>query len=244
MPGLYQDVALQVTLQATGQLLSAASQQCSDKNTAKQQAALAMVHELQHAILTMLTSSQPDIAVRADKATEDGNAKAHLTVLHEGDQENSTPDVGHVVKMQYELFLDTSNGSATGSSSKDVTHHQTESVPQQLGNSVVSGAVEMQSAPEEVVMADGLLEHSSMFRFEYGGGGVLQEVENAGMLALHSIALSLLSLTVMFTLYNSGQKKAHHDTCCQGCMLIVLPAGHGRCHSRCIPCQLHLYVPA
>ena len=48
---------------------------------------------------------------------EAGNAKANLTVLHEGDQENSTPDVGHVVKMQYELLLDTSNSSAIGSSS-------------------------------------------------------------------------------------------------------------------------------
>ena len=98
---------MQVTMRATGQVLTASSQHSSEANTAKQQAALDMVHQLQQAILAMLTASQPDKAIVTPVQTStDHTSTLAMTVLHEGDAENSMPEIGNVVKVQYQLVLD------------------------------------------------------------------------------------------------------------------------------------------
>lgn len=98
---------MQVTMRGTGQVLTASAQHSSEANTAKQQAALDMVHQLQQAILAMLTASQPDKAIVTPMQTStDHNNPLDMTVLHEGDAENSVPEIGNVVKVQYQLVLD------------------------------------------------------------------------------------------------------------------------------------------
>lgn len=171
---------MQVKLQGSGQLLSATSQQCSDENTAKQQAALSLVHQMQHAILTMLTTSQPDLAMPSDQAMDETPQEAQSTVIHEGDHENSTPEVGHVVKMQYELVLDSGSSDSTGMCNHDLGH-QSQLDPKQQGNGAVPESLGVQDALSESTPSENSLEHSSMLRFEYGGGGVIAELENAGV---------------------------------------------------------------
>ncbi len=98
---------IQVTMRGTKQLLTASAQHSSEANTAKQQAALDMVHQLQQAILAMLTASQPDKAIVTPMQTStDHTSPLAMTMLHEGDAENSTPEIGNVVKVQYQLVLD------------------------------------------------------------------------------------------------------------------------------------------
>jgi len=66
-----------------------------------------MVHQLQQAILTMLTASQPDKAIVTPMQTStDHTSPLAMTILHEGDAENSMPEIGNVVKVQYQLVLD------------------------------------------------------------------------------------------------------------------------------------------
>lgn len=87
--------------------MSASAQHTSEAATAKQQAALDMVHQLQQAILTMLTASQPDKALVAPMQTStDHSSHSAITVLHEGDAENAAPEIGNVVKVEYQLVLD------------------------------------------------------------------------------------------------------------------------------------------
>ena len=94
-------------MRGTGQVLTASAQHSSEANTAKQQAALDMVHQLQQAILAMLTASQPDKAIVTPMQTStDHSSPLAMTVLHEGDAENSMPEIGNVVKVQYQLVLD------------------------------------------------------------------------------------------------------------------------------------------
>ena len=98
---------MQITMRGTGQLLTASAQHSSEANTAKQQAALDMVHQLQQAIIAMLTASQPDKAIVTPMQTStDQTNPLDMTVLHEGDAENSMPEIGNVVKVQYQLVLD------------------------------------------------------------------------------------------------------------------------------------------
>ena len=100
------DVLCQVTLQGTGQTLTASAQHTGEANIAKQQAALDMVHQLQHAILAMLTASQPDKAnAAATHIATDSNSNQAMIVHHEGDVENSMPEIGNVVKVEYQLVL-------------------------------------------------------------------------------------------------------------------------------------------
>ncbi len=95
---------MQVTMRSTGQVLTASAQHNSEANTSKQQAALDLVHQLQQAILKMLTTSQPDKAVTTAMHTSSDHSSPHgMTVLHEGDTENSVPEIGNVVKVQYQL---------------------------------------------------------------------------------------------------------------------------------------------
>ena len=171
---------MQVKLQASGQLLSASSQQCSDENTAKQQAALSMVHQMQHAILAMLTTSQPDLAMPSDQAMDETPQEAQSTVVHEGDHENSTPEVGHVVKMQYELVLSSGSSDSAETHNHDLSH-QGQSDPKQQGNGDVPEPLGVQDVLSGSMLSENSLEHSSMLRFEYGGGGVIPELENAGV---------------------------------------------------------------
>ncbi|KAA6429242.1 MAG: hypothetical protein FRX49_00638 [Trebouxia sp. A1-2] len=97
----------QVTMRGSGQILTASAQHSSDAMTAKQQAALDMVHQLQQAILAMLTASQPDRTIVTPMQTStDHISPLAMTVLHEGDAENSMPEIGNVVKVQYQLVLD------------------------------------------------------------------------------------------------------------------------------------------
>lgn len=98
---------MQVTMRGSGQILTASAQHSSDAMTAKQQAALDMVHQLQQAILAMLTASQPDRTIVTPMQTStDHISPLAMTVLHEGDAENSMPEIGNVVKVQYQLVLD------------------------------------------------------------------------------------------------------------------------------------------
>lgn len=174
----YFEVYVQVRMQATGQLLSASSQQCSDEKTAKQQAALVMVHQLQHAILTMFTTSQPELAITSQQAMEQKVQTAHLDVLYDGDHENSTPEVGHVVKMQYQLVLkDSQDGVANSTDTSD--QPKTADSQPQASNSAAQ-AIDVQDASGKAMTPGKLLEYSSMFRFEYGGGGVISELQHAG----------------------------------------------------------------
>ena len=66
-----------------------------------------MVHQLQQAILTMLTASQPDkCGVAPMQTSTDHSSHSAITVLHEGDAENAAPEIGNVVKVEYQLVLD------------------------------------------------------------------------------------------------------------------------------------------
>lgn len=110
---------MQVTMRGTGQLLTASAQHSSEANTAKQQAALDMVHQLQQAILAMLTASQPDKALVTPMQTStDHTSTLDMTVLHEGDAENSMPEIGNVVKVQYQLVLDPARKQETSVDAK------------------------------------------------------------------------------------------------------------------------------
>jgi len=98
---------MQVTMRGTGQALTASAQHSSEANTAKQEAALDMVHQLQQAILAMLTASQPDKAIVTPMQTStDHTCPLAMIILHEGDVEHSMPEIGNVVKVQYQLVLD------------------------------------------------------------------------------------------------------------------------------------------
>lgn len=169
---------MQVRTQAAGQLLSASSQQCADEKIAKQQAALGLVHQLQHAILEMFTTSQPELAVFSQQAQKAKLQEGDLKILYDGDRENSTPEVGHVVKMQYELVLDSSNNSAPGTISRALSSSHNDSQQQDKECAAEPMGPHDDAATAEV--QDGLLEHSNMLRFEYGGGGVIPELEHAG----------------------------------------------------------------
>ena len=109
-------MSIQVTLQGTGETLTASAQHNGEANIAKQQAALDLVHQLQQAILTMLTASQPDKAnTTAMHSSTDSTSSPALTVIHAGDVENSMPEIGNVIKVEYQLTLyeETQEGSAS-----------------------------------------------------------------------------------------------------------------------------------
>ena len=98
---------LQVTLQGSGRVLTASAQHNSEANIAKQQTALNMVHQLQQAILMMLTTSKPDKGIpTAMQTSTDHTSSLAMTILHEGDADNSMPEIGNVVKVQYRLVRD------------------------------------------------------------------------------------------------------------------------------------------
>lgn len=115
-----QDV--QVKLKGSGDLLTASAQHSSEATVAKQQAALDLIHQLQHAVVAMLTASQPEKAPVATTATHNssGNNAASpvMKTLHQGDLENSMPEIGNVVKVQYQLVLD----AQTGQTSQDLNN--------------------------------------------------------------------------------------------------------------------------
>ena len=139
-----------------------------------------MVHQMQNAILAMLTTSQPDLAMPSDQAMDETPQEAQSTVVHEGDHENSTPEVGHVVKIQYELVLSSSSSDSTGTRNCDLGHHS-QLDPKQQGDGAVPESLGVQDALSESTPSENSLGHSSMLRFEYGGGGVIAELENAGV---------------------------------------------------------------
>ena len=106
-------LAVQVTLKGSGAVLTASAQHPSEAATARQQAALDMIHQLQQAVLAMLTASAPDKAISTATAVQSsaGNsASPVMKTLHEGDLENSMPEVGNVVKVQYQLIHDSREG--------------------------------------------------------------------------------------------------------------------------------------
>ena len=106
----------QARLLATGQVLTASAQHSSEAATAQQQAALDLVHKLQQAILAMLTASQPDKAATMQASSTDHSSAAALQILHEGDVQNSMPEIGNVVKVQYELVHDLRSTAPAGPS--------------------------------------------------------------------------------------------------------------------------------
>lgn len=112
---------MQVKLKGSGALLTASAQHSSEAPVAKQQAALDLIHQLQHAVVAMLTASQPDKAPVATTATNNssGNTDASpvMKTLHQGDLENSMPEIGNVVKVQYQLVLD---AQVPGQTSQDL----------------------------------------------------------------------------------------------------------------------------
>ena len=88
------DVTVQVTLKGSGTILTASAQHKAEADVAKQQAALDLIHQLQQAILTMLTISQPDkVPVTAMQSSSGNNASPAMKTLHEGDVENSMPEI-------------------------------------------------------------------------------------------------------------------------------------------------------
>lgn len=104
-------LAVQVTLKGSGTVLTASAQQPSEAATAKQQAALDLIHQLQQAVLATLTASAPDKVIAAAAHSNAGNsASPVMKTLHEGDLENSMPEVGNVVKVQYQLIHDCQEG--------------------------------------------------------------------------------------------------------------------------------------
>lgn len=166
---------LQVKTLASGELLTAASHECQDENTAKQQASLSLIQHLQHTILGFITASQlkPASVTRSNEQQQ----TAEMTVSHEGDHENSTPEIGQVVKVQYELILDTEDGPAPGAST-----HQGQVVPLQHSHgTALQGPARPSQDMAESASGSTLLDQSDTFRFEYGGGGVLPEIQMAGL---------------------------------------------------------------
>ncbi|KAL0050416.1 hypothetical protein WJX82_010839 [Trebouxia sp. C0006] len=160
---------LQVTMRGTGQLLTASAQHSSEANTAKQQAALDMVHQLQQAILAMLTASQPDKALVTPMQTStDHTSTLDMTVLHEGDAENSMPEIGNVVKVQYQLVLDPARKQETSVDAKPELEVQESNStnPEDHGATSASNT--------EVAV-----EQCGIFRFEWGGGGTIPELPAA-----------------------------------------------------------------
>lgn len=105
-----QSWVLQVTLRGTGSVLTASAQHSSEASIAKQQAALDLIHQLQQAIILMLTASQPDKVTATAMHSEATDTSAVMKTLHEGDRENSTPEIGNVVKVQYQLIHDPQTG--------------------------------------------------------------------------------------------------------------------------------------
>lgn len=104
-------MALKVTLKGTGTVLTASAQNPSEAATAKQQAALDLIHQLQQAVLAILTVSAPDKMIAAAAQSSAGNsASPVMKTQYEGDLENSMPEVGNVVKVQYQLIHDCQEG--------------------------------------------------------------------------------------------------------------------------------------
>lgn len=98
---------MQVTLKGSGTVLTASAQHPSEATTAKQQAALDLIHQLQQAVLAMLTASAPDRVIATATQSSTGNSTSPvMKTLHEGDLENSMPEIGNVVKVQYQLIHD------------------------------------------------------------------------------------------------------------------------------------------
>lgn len=103
--------AVQVTVKGSGTVLTASAQHPSQAATARQQAALDLIHQLQQAVLAMLTASAPDRVIATAAQSSAGNsASPVMKILHEGDLENSMPEVGNVVKVQYQLIHDCQEG--------------------------------------------------------------------------------------------------------------------------------------
>ncbi|KAL3161025.1 hypothetical protein ABBQ38_009409 [Trebouxia sp. C0009 RCD-2024] len=155
---------LQVKLKGSGDLLTASAQHSSEATVAKQQAALDLIHQLQHAVVAMLTASQPEKAPVATTATHNssGNNAASpvMKTLHQGDLENSMPEIGNVVKVQYQLVLD----AQTGQTSQDLNNPARDA----------DGAEAMSTETPQPI-----LEQCSTLRFEWGGGGVIPEIPSA-----------------------------------------------------------------
>ena len=98
---------MQVTLKGSGKVLTSSAQHHSEATTAKQQAALDLVRQLQQAVLAMLTASAPDRVIATATESSSGNSTSPvMKTLHEGDLENSMPEIGNVVKVQYQLAHD------------------------------------------------------------------------------------------------------------------------------------------
>ena len=109
------DMAVQVTLKGSGTVLTASAQDKLEATVAKQQAALDLVHQLQHAVLNMLTASQPDkTPVTAMQNSSGNEASPAMKTLHEGDVENSMPEIGNVVKIQYQLVRESQTSPSKG----------------------------------------------------------------------------------------------------------------------------------
>ena len=103
-------LTVQVTMKGSGIALTASAQHNS-ATTAKQQAALDLIHQLQQAILAMLTASASDKVIPAATQSSPGNSTSPaMKTLHEGDLENSMPEIGNVVKVQYQLIRDCQEG--------------------------------------------------------------------------------------------------------------------------------------
>ena len=98
-------LGVQVTLKGSGTVLTASAQHQSEATTAKQQAALDLIHQLQQAVVTMLTASAPDRVIATVTEHSSGNSTSPvMKTLLEGDLENSMPEIGNVVKVQYQLI--------------------------------------------------------------------------------------------------------------------------------------------
>lgn len=174
---------LQVMLQGTGQTLTASAQHTGEANIAKQQAALDMVHQLQHAVLAILTVSQPEKANAAAMHTDiDSNSNQALIVHHQGDVENSMPEIGNVVKVEYQLVL---KGDAEKILAPDGPEEATEEATEKDSESVNVEATENMEitnadlSPPKANADDETVEQCSMFRFEWGGAGVIPEISDA-----------------------------------------------------------------
>ena len=77
---------LQVTLRGTGTVLTASAQHSSEASIAKQQAALDLIHQLQQAIILMLTMSQKDKATATEMHSTSNATSAVMKTLHEADR--------------------------------------------------------------------------------------------------------------------------------------------------------------
>lgn len=106
-------LAVQVTVKGSGTVLTASAQHSSEATIARQQAALDLIYQLQQAIVTMLTTSEPDKAIATAQHSSSGNSTSPvMQTLHQGDLENSMPEIGNVVKVQYRLVHDCQMGSS------------------------------------------------------------------------------------------------------------------------------------